>query len=156
MVKVVKFAVFQRPGILDWLPAWFRSHRRLFCRHARPSLYMRLVRSIVGGLGGLGNPHWLGCLGRGYVRYMAPDDLDDLSGIPRYRQIAAIVEREIRSGQWEPGSPAPSRTVLMQRFGVAGETARRAQAWLADRGYLVSVPGVGMVVTPEDRWPDKL
>lgn len=84
---------------------------------------------------------------------MGTDGLDDLSGVPRYRQIAAVVEREIRDGQWEPGHAAPSRTVLMQRFGVAGETARRAQAWLADRGYLASVPGVGMVVTPRDRWP---
>jgi len=84
---------------------------------------------------------------------MGTDDLDDLSGIPRYRQIAAAVEREIREGQWAPGSAAPSRTVLMQRFGVAGETARRAQGWLADRGYLVAAPGIGMVVTPKDRWP---
>lgn len=84
---------------------------------------------------------------------MRTDDLDDLSGTPRYRQIAAIVEREILDGKWEPGHVAPSKTVLMQRFGVAGETARRAHAWLAQRGYLAGVPGVGMVVTPRDRWP---
>jgi DNA-binding GntR family transcriptional regulator len=81
------------------------------------------------------------------------DDLDDLSGLPRYLQIAAIVEREIREGVWQPGQAAPSRTVLMQRFGVAGETARRAQALLTSRGYLVTVPGVGMIVTPRGRWP---
>ena len=61
---------------------------------------------------------------------VSKDDLDDFSGIPRYLQIAEVVEREIRSGQWAPGSAAPSRTVLVQRFGVAGETARRAQARL--------------------------
>lgn len=84
---------------------------------------------------------------------MSTDDLDDLSGLPRYLQMAAIVEREIRDGQWQPGQAAPSRNVLMQRFGVAGETARRAQARLVTLGYLVTVPGVGMVVTPRDRWP---
>jgi len=84
---------------------------------------------------------------------MPIDDLDDLSGIARYLQIAIIVEREIRSGQWESGKRAPSRNELMQRFGVAGETARRAQARLADLGYLVNVPGVGLLVTPPERWP---
>ena len=84
---------------------------------------------------------------------VAVDELDDYSGIARYIQIAKIVEREIRDGTWEVGKPAPSRTQLSGRFGVAGETARRAQSWLAERGYLVNAPGVGMVVTPSDRWP---
>lgn len=84
---------------------------------------------------------------------MATDDLDDLSGVPRYLQIARVVESEIRSGVWEPGHVAPSKIVLAQRFGVAGETARRAQTYLAQLGYLAGVPGVGMVVTPESRWP---
>jgi GntR family transcriptional regulator len=85
---------------------------------------------------------------------MPTDELDDYSGVARYIQIAKIVEAEIRAGTWQPGNPAPSRTALTQRFGVAGETARRAQAWLAERGYLVNVPGVGMVVTPPNRWAD--
>lgn len=83
------------------------------------------------------------------------DDLDDYSGVARYIQIALIVEAEIRDGTWAPGQSAPSRTQLTGRFGVAGETARRAQTWLVERGYLVSVPGVGMVVTRPDRWPSE-
>lgn len=83
------------------------------------------------------------------------DELDPYSGVARYIQIARIVEAEIRAGTWEVGKPAPSRTQLAGRFGVAGETARRAQQWLADRGYLVNSPGVGMVVTPSNRWPDQ-
>jgi GntR family transcriptional regulator len=82
-----------------------------------------------------------------------PDDLDDLSGVPRYLQVARAVEAEIRSGQWAPGQPVPSRNQLAQRFGIARETAARAHRSLAERGYLVAVPGVGMVVTPADRWP---
>lgn len=85
---------------------------------------------------------------------MASDDLD-LTSVPRYRQIAARVEAEIRAGVWAPGTPAPSKNALVQRYGVAGETARKAQALLADLGYLVSVPGVGMVVTPREQWPEQ-
>jgi len=81
------------------------------------------------------------------------DDLDDLSGVPRYQQVALILEREIRAGTWESGKPVPSRIQLTQRFGIAQATAARAHAWLAERGYVVAVPGVGMVVTPRDRWP---
>jgi GntR family transcriptional regulator len=84
---------------------------------------------------------------------MATDDLDDMSGVPRWRQIAVIVEREILEGAWEPGNVAPSRNALMQRFGVAGETARHSLTYLAQLGYLSGVPGVGMIVTPRDRWP---
>jgi GntR family transcriptional regulator len=83
------------------------------------------------------------------------DDLDDLSGVARYVQVAKIIEAEIRAGTWQTGKPAPSRVQLAERFGVARETAARAHAYLAQRGYLVTVPGVGMVVTPRERWqPD--
>ena len=42
--------------------------------------------------------------------------------------------------------------ILAERFGVAKETVARAHAWLAQHGYVVTVPGVGMVVTPPERW----
>ena len=43
-----------------------------------------------------------------------------------------------------------------EAIGVARETAARAHAWLAQHGYVVTVPGVGMVVTPPERWkPDE-
>ena len=84
-----------------------------------------------------------------------PDDLDDLSGIPRYLQVARVIEAEIRAGQWTPGNAVPSRNQLAERFGIARETAARAHAWLARAGYLVAVPGVGMVVTPASRWPEE-
>ena len=82
------------------------------------------------------------------------DDLDDLSGVPRYRQIARVIEAEIRAGKPAPGERAPSRAYLAQTFGVARETAARAHHHLVELGYLVAVPGVGMVVTPQNRWPE--
>lgn len=54
-----------------------------------------------------------------------------------------------------PGNFVPSSNQLAERFGIARETAVRAHAWLARSGYLVPVPGVGMVVTPVTRWPDE-
>lgn len=79
--------------------------------------------------------------------------LDDLSGVPRYLQIARVLESEIRGGDYPPGLPVASRHQVAQRFGVAVETAARAHRWLAEQGYVVAVPGVGMLVTPADRWP---
>ena len=79
-------------------------------------------------------------------------ELDDLSGIPRYLQVARVIESEIRAGTWKVGNPIPSRKTLAEDFGIAQMTAAKAHAWLAERGYVVAVPGVGMVVTPSDRW----
>jgi GntR family transcriptional regulator len=78
--------------------------------------------------------------------------LNDLSGVPRYLQIAQELERAIRDGEYPPGQPIASRHQVAQTYGVAVETAARAHRWLADRGYLVSVPGIGMLVTPAERW----
>ncbi len=73
--------------------------------------------------------------------------------MPRYLQVARIIEREIRVGTWPIGHPIPSRIALTQRFGIAQATAAKAHAQLAERGYVVAVPGMGMMVTPRDRWP---
>jgi DNA-binding GntR family transcriptional regulator len=59
-----------------------------------------------------------------------PDDLDDLSGIPRYLQVARVIEAEIRAGQWTPGNAVPSRNQLAERFGIA-RGDRRARPRLA-------------------------
>ena len=81
------------------------------------------------------------------------DGIDDLSGLPRYKQVAGLLESEIRAGQWEPGKRVPSRQQLADSYGIARETAARAHRLLAERGYLKAVPGIGMVVTPRERWP---
>jgi DNA-binding GntR family transcriptional regulator len=76
-----------------------------------------------------------------------------MSGVPRYRQVAAILEREIRDGTWLPGKVIPSQTQLAQRFEIAKATAGHAHADLAERGFVVAVPGIGMVVTRKAAWP---
>ena len=84
-------------------------------------------------------------------------ELDDLAGIPRYVQVARIIETEIRAGVWNPGSPVPSQVQLRQRYGIAKTTAGKAHARLSERGLIVAAPGVGMIVTPRARWakPDE-
>ncbi|WP_369333576.1 GntR family transcriptional regulator [Trebonia kvetii] len=67
-------------------------------------------------------------------------------------QVARILESEIRSGVWKPGSAVPSVTVLYQRFEIARTTASKAHARLAERGMAVPSPGIGMIVTPRARW----
>ncbi len=79
-------------------------------------------------------------------------ELDDLSGVPRYQQVARVLESEIRAGTWAIGKPVPSENQLSQRFGIAKATAAKAHRVLTDGGYLARVPGVGMVVTPAARW----
>jgi DNA-binding GntR family transcriptional regulator len=81
-------------------------------------------------------------------------ELDDLAGIPRYVQVARILEAEIRSGIWKPGKAIPSQVMLYQRFGIAKTTAGKAHARLAERGMIASAPGVGMIVTPRARWAE--
>jgi len=79
-------------------------------------------------------------------------ELDDTSGIPRYVQVARIIESEIRSGIWKAGSAIPSQVTISQEYGIAKTTAARAHALLAERSLVVAVPGVGMVVLPRARW----
>jgi DNA-binding GntR family transcriptional regulator len=79
--------------------------------------------------------------------------IDDMSPVPRYRQIAASLEAEIRAGTWAPSNRVPSRLELSQRLGVNVGTVGRAHRYLARHGYLVSRPGIGMIVLPAERWP---
>jgi DNA-binding transcriptional regulator YhcF (GntR family) len=99
-------------------------------------------------------------VGRGYRRAMADrsEEIDDTSGIPRYVQVARIIEAEIRTGVWQPGQAISSQVTISQEYGIARTTAGKAHALLAERGLVTAVPGVGMVVLPKARWsePEKL
>ena len=67
---------------------------------------------------------------------------------PPYRQIAAWLRAMIEAGEFRPGEdPLPSEKDLMQLFGVARDTARRAVQALRDEGLVVTVPQRGTYVT---------
>ena len=66
---------------------------------------------------------------------------------PPYRQIAAWLRARIEAGEFRPGEdPLPSEKDLIQLFGVARDTARRAVQVLRDEGLVVTVPQRGTYV----------
>jgi len=69
---------------------------------------------------------------------------------PVYLQIAAILRDRINSGELRPGRPVPSETTLMQSYGVARLTARKAVRVLVGEGLVEVVTGRGAYVVPED------
>jgi DNA-binding GntR family transcriptional regulator len=69
------------------------------------------------------------------------DTINRTGPIPIYEQIAAILRAEIE-GQ-PPGTRVPSEPDLMERFGVAQITARRAHRLLAEEGLVEIIKGRG-------------
>ena len=68
---------------------------------------------------------------------------------PVYQQIAAILRARIESGEYLPGRALPSESRLMQEYGVARETARKAIRVLVSEGRVFVVQGRGAYVSRE-------
>lgn len=77
---------------------------------------------------------------------MGGREIDYESAVPPYQQIAADIAEEIRRGTLRPGRPIPSEATLIQRYGVARDTARRAVRYLREHGYVHTVPQRGSFV----------
>ncbi len=73
--------------------------------------------------------------------------------VPKHVQIAAELRQRIRSGKLVPRFPLPSEPTLMQEFGVARDTARKAIGLLRDEGYVNTVKGMGSFVRDREDWP---
>ena len=74
--------------------------------------------------------------------------------LPPYRQIAAWLRTRIDAGEFRPGEdPLPSEKDLVNLFGVARDTARRAVEALRDEGLVETIPQRGTYVLPEERRP---
>ncbi|WP_282692931.1 winged helix-turn-helix domain-containing protein [Streptomyces sp. CC208A] len=76
---------------------------------------------------------------------MSPS-VDYEAPMPPYQQIAAEIIRDIESGALAVDRPIPSESVLIQRWGVARDTARRAVRHLRELGYVYTVPQRGTYV----------
>jgi GntR family transcriptional regulator len=72
---------------------------------------------------------------------------------PVYLQLAAILRARIAAGELVAGRPVPSETTLMQEYGLARETVRKAVRVLRDEGLVQIVQGRGAYVLPEDQRP---
>ncbi|MFG1993122.1 GntR family transcriptional regulator [Actinoplanes sp. NPDC048988] len=70
--------------------------------------------------------------------------------IPVYVQIADYIAADIKAGRIKPGYAIPSETSMVQEFGVARDTARRAVQHLRDQGLVRTIPHRGTFVEPVD------
>ncbi|WP_083947889.1 GntR family transcriptional regulator [Thermobifida cellulosilytica] len=78
-----------------------------------------------------------------------PDSELDMDGPdPRWAQLAAILVARIDAGWYKPGLPIPSLVQLVQEFGLARGTVRKAVEYLAEHGRLRVVQGKGAYVQP--------
>jgi GntR family transcriptional regulator len=76
-----------------------------------------------------------------------PDaEIDHDGPVTPYRQLAEILRARIARGDWSPGRRMASETDLVQQYGLARTTVRRAIAVLSDEGAVVVVPQRGTFV----------
>ncbi|MER5653404.1 GntR family transcriptional regulator [Streptomyces sp. NPDC002131] len=76
-----------------------------------------------------------------------PDAQIDHEGpVTPYRQLAAILKARITRGDWAEGRPIASETRLVQEYGLARSTVRRAIAVLAEEQAVWTVQGRGTYV----------
>jgi DNA-binding GntR family transcriptional regulator len=67
---------------------------------------------------------------------------------PLYVQVADDIAGRIERGELAPNRLIPSEHRIVQEYGVARGTARRALQLLRERGLVVTVPGRGTFVKP--------
>lgn len=84
-------------------------------------------------------------------RMPAPIDRD--SPVAIYRQIATRIRDDIAAGAYAPGQRLPGVTELMEDYGVARLTARKAMRVLADEGTVEVSPGKGYYVASDYQAP---
>ncbi|PFD46419.1 GntR family transcriptional regulator [Bacillus cereus] len=62
----------------------------------------------------------------------------------KYKQIADVLERNIRDGLFNETKKLPTEEALMNRFEVSRNTIRKVISQLVNRGYIFQVQGSGM------------
>jgi len=72
--------------------------------------------------------------------------IDPDGEVAPYLQLAAILRRQIESGELAPGVRLPSIITLSETYGIARVTAHKALRSLVDSGLAVVSPGRGMYV----------
>ncbi|MFG3090697.1 GntR family transcriptional regulator [Streptomyces antibioticus] len=76
----------------------------------------------------------------------ADAEIDHAGPVTPYRQLAAILKARIARGDWTEGRPIASETRLVQEYGLARSTVRRAIAVLVEEGVVWTVQGRGTYV----------
>ncbi len=81
------------------------------------------------------------------VPMMDADAQIDYDGpVTPYRQLAAILRARIERGDWAPGRAIASESQLVQEYGLARTTVRRAIKLLVEEGVVFVVPQRGTYV----------
>ena len=73
--------------------------------------------------------------------------IDRASGLPIYLQIKYQVIHDISMGRLTAGQHLPSIRQAARHLGITPMTVRRAYASLEEEGFVVGLPGKGVVVT---------
>lgn len=74
-------------------------------------------------------------------------ELDEASAVPLYRQLQAMVRRQIQDGGLPAGASLPNELELAARYGVSRATVRQALADLVAEGLIVRKRGRGSFVS---------
>jgi GntR family transcriptional regulator len=72
------------------------------------------------------------------------------SGLPLYRQLSALLEKELDSGKYPPGSQLPTDAQFSAAHGVSMITARAAMRLLLDKRRIARYPGKGTFVRADE------
>jgi GntR family transcriptional regulator len=72
------------------------------------------------------------------------------AGVPLYRQLSELLEREVDSGKYPPGSRLPTDAEFSAAHGVSLITARAAMRVLLDKRRIARYPGKGTFVRADD------
>ncbi|MEO3811341.1 GntR family transcriptional regulator [Sphaerisporangium sp. B11E5] len=76
------------------------------------------------------------------------DEINWPPNVIKANYIAETIRQRIADGTYPPDTPVPSEHALVQEFGVARGTARKALRRLVDAGDAYVVRGLGTFVTP--------
>jgi DNA-binding GntR family transcriptional regulator len=80
-------------------------------------------------------------------------EIDRASPVPPYQQIAGHLRARILSGDLAPRGRIPGVEALVQEYGVARTTARKALTVVREEGYSFASVGLGYYVRPREEWP---
>ncbi|YCM42457.1 GntR family transcriptional regulator [Verrucomicrobiaceae bacterium 227] len=82
---------------------------------------------------------------------MLPFRLQIEDGLPVSEQLVRAAKRAILGGELEGGEIFPSVRMVAQELKVSPTTVHKAVLELKESGYIVSRPGVGMVVVGREK-----
>lgn len=82
---------------------------------------------------------------------MLPFRLQLEDGLPVSEQLVRAAKRAILGGELEGGEIFPSVRMVAQELRVSPTTVHKAVLELKESGYIVSRPGVGMVVVGREK-----